>query len=412
MNAKRNLILASVGAAFEYYDFAVYALLAPYISKAFFPISDHYTALMETFIIFATGYIARPIGGIIFGMLGDKVGRKKIFVISMFMMAVSTLVMGFLPTYQTWGRASSIILLIARIIQGFSFGAEMPGAVTFLSEHSKKQLRGTNCGIMVSSVGLGVAFGSLVTYLLNLSMSTHNIYDWGWRIPFFIGGTLAIVAYLLRAHSQETPQFLKMTPVKNSLVELFQYHKQKIILSIGIVLFPASFMVFFLSIPSYLKDVFHYSYNHTYLVMTLGYLWSSMILPVLGYVSDKIGRRILLLVSVAFFIITAFPMFSMLKNYNILSLVLFALLCQTIIAAMAASYFALLAEIFPTCVRFTGVALCYNLAYVLASGVPVASNYIYKVTRNHYYVTLAFLVLACSTWLCAWFSKNNTVIDE
>lgn len=408
MSTRKNLVLTSIGAALEYYDFAIYALLAPYISRAFFPQADQYTALIETFVIFATGYISRPIGGIIFGMLGDKAGRKKTFVTSILMMAISTLLMGIIPTYNTLGITASLLLLILRIIQGMSFGAEMPGAVTFLSEHSPTQSRALSCGILVSSVGIGVAFGSIIIYALNLIISKENLYEWGWRIPFLIGGVLAIVAFLIRKHTQETPHFLKLSPTRNSMIELCRNYKIKIALGIGIMLFPSCFVVFFLSIPAYLKNVFGYSYTNIYLVITIGYLWSSLILPFFGYLSDRISRKKVLLVLLACFMVAGLPFFNILKIYNTISLVCFVLLYQTIVAAGASSYFALLVESFQTNVRFTGVALCYNLAYVLASLIPVATNYVYKTTNNPAYVALIFISAAFLTWICVWLSKDKT----
>lgn len=408
MSTRKNLVLTSIGAALEYYDFAIYALLAPYISRAFFPQSDQYTALIETFVIFATGYISRPIGGIIFGMLGDKTGRKKTFVVSILMMAISTLLMGIIPTYNTLGITASVLLLILRIMQGMSFGAEMPGAVTFLSEHSQKQSRALNSGILVSSVGIGVALGSIITYALNLMMTKENLYEWGWRIPFLIGGMLAIIAFLIRKHTQETPHFLKLSPIKNSMLELCRNYKTKIVLGIGIMLFPSCFVVFFLSIPAYLKNVFGYSYTNIYLVITIGYLWSSLLLPFFGYLSDRISRKRVLLVLLACFMVVGLPFFNILKIYSAMSLVCFVLLYQTIVAAGASSYFALLVESFPTSVRFTGVALCYNLSYVLASLIPIATNYVYKITHNHNHIALIFISAAFLTWICVWLSKDKT----
>ena len=405
MHPRKNLIIASVGTAFQYYDFVIYALMAPYISKIFFPSSEHYTALVETFMIFAAGYVSRLFGGIVLGMLGDKIGRKKVFMASVFIMAISTLSIGIIPTCATWSLAP-IILLALRLVQGFCFGSHMPGAVTLVSEHAKKQSHAVSCGVLVSSLSLGIGFGAFVVYLLTVFLSEQSIQAWGWRIPFIFGGLFTIIVFLFRFYSEETPQFLQAPHVKNSFVELILYHKKRLLIGISTILFPANFAVFFLAMPSCFQEMFHYSFQQTYLATITGYLWGAILLPIFGHLSNRTGRKALLLTGMILFAAIGLPMFSMLKHQSIALLILFVLAYQTIIAIMSASYFAMLSSIFPTEVRFTGVALCYNLAVMPASFMPAISNYLYKFSHESTPMVFILLIFAGISALTILLSKN------
>jgi MFS family permease len=409
MQAKKITFLTSVGAGLEYYDFVIYALLAGFISKHFFPLTDHYAALMATFGIFAVGYFVRPAGGVIFGMIGDRIGRKKVFLASILLMAVATFIMGIIPTYASLGLTATIIFSLLRIIQGISFGAELPGSLTFLTEHVGKSYRGTHCGFMVASIGLGVTIGSLVTYILSILLSKHAMAVWGWRIPFLLGGILAIIGYFIRRHTEETPYFTRATHrVKNALVTLFSQHFKQVLLGFGIIIFPACFVVFVLCMPTYLHDVFGFRLSDIYLVITLGYIWSTLLIPLFGWLSDYMGRNRLLFITTLLFVIFGFFLFAILHFRTFVSLLIFMLLYQTIVAAMAACYFAMLAENFPTQVRYTGVALCYNVAYAVAALIPLLVNYIYKITHNTTYISWLFVIVAAITMICALLIQSHT----
>ncbi len=188
----RTTLLASIGAGLEYYDFIIYGLLASYLSTLFFPPHDGAAALIGTFAIFATGYLFRPIGGILFGMISDRYGRKKAFVSVMLLMALATCTIGLLPTYHQIGISAAYLLLLLRILQGLAFGAEIPGAITFVSEHANPYYRGTHCGFLVSSVGMGAVLASALNYFISRHFSSAMVLAWGWRIPFLIGSVLAI----------------------------------------------------------------------------------------------------------------------------------------------------------------------------------------------------------------------------
>lgn len=398
MKQSKITFLTSLGSGLEYYDLVVYSLLASFISQQFFPSSNHVTALFATFGIFALGYVVRPLGGIIFGIIGDRFGRKRVFTNTLLWMALATFLMGLIPTFSTWGLIATMLFSTGRIIQGLVFGAELPGALTLLSEHIDSKQHGLHFGCMLATVGLGVSLGSGVTWLLTKTLTETQILAWGFRIPFLLGGGLALLGFYIRKHLPETPEFLNlqrsnikltMTVAKNHLGQIFN--------AIGILLFPASLVTLQLIFPVYLHDFYHHSFADIYLAMTLGYIWSAIMIPLFGWISDFAGRKILIIVAALTMIIFIFPIFSFLQIESRLVPFGFVVFWQTIIAIMTASYFVLLPQAFQTIIRYTGTAFSYNIAYTIAALLPLVVNYIYGIRKNPYYLAWIFILLAVLT---------------
>ena len=409
MKSKRITFLTSIGAGLEYYDFVIFAMLAGYLSQKFFPNTNHYAALMETFAVFAVGYIVRPLGGVIFGVLGDRFGRKNVFLSSILLMSVATLLMGLVPSYESIGISATVIFTLLRVLQGISIGAELPGSLTFLSEHVGEKHRGTHCGFMVSSIGIGASLGSFIIYILTEMLTKNEILSWGWRIPFLIGSIVGLIGFFIRKNTTETPCFEQQKEhPKFALFELLKKYPKQTVFGIGIVLFPISFIIFFLCMPSFLHDVYGYKVSDICLLMTIGYIWSAILIPIFGWLSDYVTRKRLLFVSVLCFIVFGFPFFGILAYKSSFALIAFLLLYQTLIAAMAGCYFAMLPENFPTSVRFTGVAFCYNIACLCAAFVPMAANYILKQTQMPEYISLLLIAIAIITAICTILMKNCT----
>lgn len=373
----RIILLASIGTGLEYYDFVIYAFLAKFISANFFPSTLQYVSLMITFATFGIGYIVRPIGGIIFGAIGDRYGRKKALTATIFMMAISTFLMSILPTYAHWGLTASFIFIFLRILQGLSYGAELPGSLTFLIEHLVPECRGKKCGFMLSSMGIGVTVASFISYLVTRFFTLQEMQTWGWRLPFMLGGSLALVGYFLRKYTPETPLFMQKP--KQSLVTLLKVIRnnyKKIFFGFGCATFPACLVVFGLFTPNYLNNYFNYELHDIYLVSTFGHIWSVILLPLLAWYSDHIGRKRLLITAFIFIMLFIFPLFKCLVFKNTFVLWGFILSYQTFLAFLGSCYFTILAENFPTSIRYIGIALCYNLAHVSAAFIPVIFTYI------------------------------------
>ena len=402
-------LMTSVGAGLEYYDFVIYAMLATYISKNFFPANDPYIGLIETFSVFAIGYVMRPIGGVIFGVLGDRYGRKITFTASIIIMAVATLLMGIIPSYHSIGITATILFTIMRLFQGISYGSEMPGALTFLCEHVDDKNRGSHCGFMIMCVGFSTSLASFVVYILTTFLTPLQIMSYGWRIPFIFGSILGIIGFFIRKKISETPHFQKQTDHPNfAIIELFKNHFSKLLKALGILIFPACFVIFFLFIPALLKENSPFKMSTISIVVTSGYLWSTILIPLFGWLSDKITRKKLMLTALLVFIIICIPLFLILSRYTLLTLIIFVFGYHTIIAAMAGCYFAMVPEIFPTSIRFTGVALSYNLAFLIAAVIPILSNIIMIKSNSVILLALLLMVISIVTTLSLLTIKNDS----
>lgn len=398
MKQSQITCLTSVGAGLEYYDLVIYSLLAEFISRQFFPSTNHVAALFATFGVFALGNIIRPLGGVIFGILGDRFGRKKVFSNTLLWMAFATFLMGIIPTFSTLGLTATVLFSACRLLQGLVFGAEMPGALTLLSEHIDTKRHGLHFGFMIASVGLGVSLGSGITWLLTAILTEAQLLAWGFRIPFLLGGGLALVGFFIRKYVPETPKFLNLQKanIKISL-NAIKGHGGQVLTVIGILLFPASMVTLKLIFPVYLHDFYHFSFSNIYLAMTLGYIFSSLMIPFFGWISDIVNKKILIITASSIMIIFSFPVFYFLTSGSSLALFCFTIFSQIVIAIMAASYFVLLPQAFQTVIRYTGTAFSYNITYTIVALLPLVVNYFYGVLKNPYYLVGMFILLAALT---------------
>ncbi len=382
-NSRIFLTLVSLGASLEYYDFVVYAMLSPYLNRAFFPDSQSEIPYLHTLGLFSVGYIARPFGGILFGSLGDRFGRRVTFVSVMLLMTLSTLLIGLLPTYSQIGAISGLLLILLRFFQGLSFGGELPGAITVVSEQTSPNKYGFHCGIIMSSVAFGSILASLVLQLLSRILTEEEILRWGWRCPFLFGGVLAIVSFAIRVSMQETRSARKPGEHRIPIISLFKFHPLEVLLGSAIVLFPSALIVFMLYIPEYFSKYFNYALPDIYFSNTFSLLWAACCLPVFGLLSDRIGPTRILMATSFLFCLFIFPMFELVSEQSVACLALFLILIQTFIAALVTSYLPLLVTLFPESVRFTGIAFCYNIAYVLAGLTPGLFNFFLSKNFSH-----------------------------
>ncbi|MDR1057637.1 MAG: MFS transporter [Coxiellaceae bacterium] len=398
MKQSKITLLTSIGAGLEYYDLIIYGLLANFIGHQFFPSSNHVASLFATFGVFALSNIIRPLGGVILGVFGDRFGRKKIFTNTLLWMAFATFTMGIIPSFAKIGLVATILFSLCRLIQGLVFGAEFPGAVTLLSEHIDKEKHGIHFGFMISTVSIGVSLGSFVTWILTKILTESEMMAWGFRLPFLLGGSLAIVGFYIRRRLPETPKFLALQKSRAVITPtVIKSHLGQVFNVIGILLFPACLVTFKLIFPVYLRDFYHFDLSDIYLATTLGYIWSAVLKPIFGWISDKIGRKVIIIVAGIIVIIGFLPIFLWLQSGNRLALFSFLLFAQTTTASMAASYFVLLPQAFQTVIRYTGVGFSYNVAYTIAALTPLGVNYIYGILKNPMYLVWAFISLAALT---------------
>ena len=280
----------SMGGMLELYDFIIYGLMAGYIAENFFPTSDTYNSLLGTFATFAVGYITRPLGGIIFGHFGDRYGRKKSFTLSIFIMATSTALIGCLPSYSSLGPLAPMLLVILRCVQGFSLGGEVPGAITYLSE-SAPERQGFVVGILFLSLMLGVSLGTLVHGIMTLYLEESSMMGWGWRIPFWIGGLLGIVSYLIRKRFNESGYFLALNQVRQKsskpLYILIRQYPRGLICGLLIMALCGTIStVYGIYMPSYLTGLLGFPSNETAWNSSLAFLVISPVCVICGIITD------------------------------------------------------------------------------------------------------------------------------
>ncbi|MBP9728551.1 MAG: MFS transporter [Gammaproteobacteria bacterium] len=379
MNKTRRIVLLScVGSSLEYYDFIIYGMMIPYITAVFFVDHQPAVAYLKTFSILAIGYLARPLGGYLFGMIADIYGRKKTFLVIMSVMAAATLIMGLLPSYKEAGLWAPLLLILARILQGLSFGAEIPSVSTLIKEHSASKPSGHYFGWIISSTSVGALLASLVVFLMGRTFSTEEITQGLWRLPFILGGILAVVAFILRNRIDETPDFLQHQHANNLhhsaktiLGSLLKTQPKSLIRGFCMTFFFSYLIIFTLYLPVYLKQYFGYATHTVFSRMSMGILLAGLSAPVFGYLFDHIDRIKAIKVITPLFLVFLYASLKMLEVHASYALEVFLLGYQLFIAAYSTNLLAILPTLFPMPVRSTGAGLCYNLAYSVASLIPL-----------------------------------------
>lgn len=369
----KTLALAALGGALEFYDFIIFVFFTVVIGELFFPPDmPDWLKQVQTFGIFAAGYLARPLGGIIMAHFGDLLGRKRMFTLSIILMALPTLAMGLLPTYATLGIAAPVALLALRILQGAAIGGEVPGAWVFVSEHVPAQRTGFACGTLTSGLTAGILLGSLMATAINTSFSPEEIRAWAWRVPFITGGIFGFVAMYLRRWLHETPVFQEMQERKHLAAELplkkvLREHKSAVLMSMALTwLLSAAIVVVILMTPAYLQKQLGLAAAVTLkansiatIALTIGCILAGRIIDSLGAGWTFIAGSSLLGGVVWHFYngVLADPS-TLYLNYAL------AGLAVGIVGAVPY----VMVNAFPAVVRFTGLSFSYNVAYAIFGG--------------------------------------------
>ncbi|RYF37750.1 MAG: MFS transporter, partial [Comamonadaceae bacterium] len=298
----RTLGLSALGGTLEFYDFVIYVFFATVLGGLFFPVDmPDWLRQLQTFGIFAAGYLARPLGGIIIAHFGDKLGRKKMFSLSIFLMAVPTLVIGLLPTYAAIGVAAPLLLLAMRVLQGAAIGGEMPGAWVFVAEHVPANRYGLGIGTLTAGITGGILLGSLVAIALNSYYSPAEVADFAWRIPFILGGVFGLVSVYLRRFLQETPVFQDLATRRNVARELpvktiLREHRAAVVL-VGLLtwVLSAAIVVVILMTPTYLQKVHQVPVTLALEANAVATLMLTLGCVLVGWASDRFGTRAVML---------------------------------------------------------------------------------------------------------------------
>lgn len=368
-----SIISSSIGNVLEWYEYTLYAYFATVIRDLFFPIHNPTVATMMTFATFAVGLAARPIGGIIFGYIGDKVSRKKMLAITMLLMSFPTLCMGMLPTYQQIGMAAPAILITLRILQGIALGGEFGASCVYLYESVDQKRRGFFGSLALTGVGLGLVLSSCTIFIVESYATKRQIYEFAWRIPFFISVFGAIIGFYMRSILLETGDFIEAKATKklvqNPFMTLMRNHKITLLKLFAIFLTTqTAFFIIFIFGKTMMMDYIGFSSylaGKIILFSVTSYTISTLIF---GYLSDVFNKRYMIIFGAFSFMLLAYPYITTLLSGNQENILIISILMGSIMALTEGTMNPLVAESFPTNIRATSVAFCWNFTSVAFGG--------------------------------------------
>jgi MHS family proline/betaine transporter-like MFS transporter len=367
---RRAVSAAVIGNVLEWYDFAVYAYVAVYIARKFFPQGDEVTALLATFLAYGLGFVARPLGGIILGRVGDTHGRKTALLITIALMAVGTVMIGVLPTYASIGIAAPLLLVVARLLQGFSAGGEWGSSTAYIVEWAPANQRGFYGSFQQTSVVAGLLLGSGIAALATTLMTTAQMDDWGWRVPFLLGGILGPVGLWMRRTIDETPAYMKAkaAPAPASTDTAGNWTMAARAFGFTIV-WTVCFYVLLNYMPTYTQKYVKLSASAALWSNTIGLFALVVFIPIFGKLSDRIGRKPLLLACCIAYIVLPYPIFTyLISGASYIELILVQILFAILIARFSGPGPAAISEIFPTRARSTWMTSGYALSVAIFGG--------------------------------------------
>jgi MHS family proline/betaine transporter-like MFS transporter len=400
---RRAVLASAAGQAFEIFDFVIYGFFAVAIGRAFFPSSDPAASLLASFATFAVGFVFRPIGALVIGYYGDRFGRRKALVVTVGLMACATGITGLIPPYAAIGLWAPILLVICRMMQGFSTGGEWGGAAAFLVEHAPAGRRGLVGSFQQAATAIGAMGATFSAAILSSSMSADNFFHWGWRVPFLFGFVLGPIGYYLRTRVAETPAFQRaletQTIKRMPIVEAISAHGGMFLAGFGLSIIGCVInYVFLVFLPSFASQT---------LKIDLGYaLWSTalagtlylVLTPIVGHYSDRVGRKPMLFSCSLLAVIMAYPLFLFLANHpTFWGLLLVQAVAQAVLTLYTGVISTILSEMFPTNVRYTALSVSYGFAVAIFGGfAPYISTFLVRITGDvlapSYYVMAAGII--------------------
>lgn len=388
--ARRAVAAAVVGNVLEWYDFAVYGYLAAIIGRNFFPSGDASTELLASFGAFGVGFLARPLGGVILGRLGDVRGRRTALLVTLFLMAGGTVLMGVAPTYASVGILGPVTVLVARLIQGFSAGGEWGGSTAFIVEWAPEGKRGWYGSFQQMSVGAGLLFGSGLAAVLTSTMSAESMEAWGWRVPFLVGGLLGPVGLWMRRSIEETPAYRHVKEAGATAAQASTDRKATSPMKLAgrafgfTMLWTIAYYIFLNYMPSFTTRYASLSQAQALWSNTIGLVVLVLAIPFWGWLSDRVGRRPLLLVCCAAFLVVPWPVATYLTSGPPFAMIVTLQVgLGAVLAMFSGAAPAAIAEIFPTHQRSTWMTTGYALAVAIFGGfAPFLATWLIRVTGS------------------------------
>ncbi|GAA2564240.1 MULTISPECIES: MFS transporter [Neomicrococcus] len=389
-DARRRVVTASfIGNFVEWFDYAAYGYLATTIAVVFFPEQDRQLALLSTFALFAISFLVRPLGGFIWGHLGDRIGRRNALSWSILIMSFATFCVGLLPGYAVLGFGAPLLLLLLRLVQGFSASGEYAGASAFLVEYAPANKRGLYAAVVPASTAAGLLLGSLFAAALTGLLDAQALQDWGWRIPFLLAAPMGLIGRYIRTKLEDTPAFRELTledeAVKAPAMDLFKNYWRPLLLAVGAVLLNAvGFYVILSYMPTYLSEVMGLNQTLSFIATTVALLTYIGFILLTGMLSDRFGRKKVLMAASVLFILFTVPAFALLDSDSFAVILLIQIALGAMLTLNDGTLPSFLAEMFPTRVRYSGFAVSFNLANAIFGGTaPFVATLLIQVTGNN-----------------------------
>jgi MHS family proline/betaine transporter-like MFS transporter len=410
----KSIISSSTGNLLEWYDFGLYAIYSPLFSRLFFPNEDPHIALIMTFSVLAVGFMCRPIGALIFGYLGDSRGRAKTLRLSILMISLPTLLIGFLPTYASVGLLAPALLILIRIWQGISLGGEYSGTLIYLTESAPKNQRATITSFAATGANLGILLASLVSAGTSFILSDAVFQSYGWRIPYILSGFLSLFVYFKRLKMQETNVFetlkKKHSLVANPITFVLKNNIPQILRILGMACMGGTFYYLcFIYMPTFLMQNLHYSITQASGLMTFFIGTMIVLVPLAGMLCDRVSRRKMLLFNAALIAIVTIPGFYLLGEQSVVLVVVILALFTIASSLEQAATCVAVVENYPPPARYTGLSIGYNISNAVFGGTaPLVCEWL--ISKTHFLLAPAFYIVICAigTGLVVYFFVPDT----
>ena len=416
--ADRDVLRKVLGASFignfvEWFDYASYGYFATVIAVAFFPEFAPASALLATFAVFAISFVIRPVGGIVWGGIGDRIGRRTALSWSILIMSGATTLIALLPSYHQVGILAPILLLVVRMVQGFSASGEYAGATAFIAEYAPTSRRGLFTSIVPASTAAGLLAGSLLSAALFAMLDDAEMQAWGWRLPFLLAAPLGLIGLYIRLKLEDTPKFRAMEArheaTATPTAELFRNHRGRMAIAFGVTCLNAVGFYLILSyMPTYLMTELGIGEAQAFLATSISLAVYIGLIFLMGQLSDRFGRRITLVTASILFMALTVPLFSMLDGASFLGIVLIQIAFGALLTVNDGTLPCFLSEIFPTRVRYSGFAFSFNAANALFGGTaPFVATWLIGVTGSKL-APAWYLVAAATVALVAMLLARET----
>ncbi len=415
----RRVIAASlVGTSLEWYDFFIYGTAAALVfNKLFFPSFDPLVGTVLAFATFAVGFVSRPLGGVIFGHYGDRLGRKNVLVATLLLMGLATFAIGLMPTYGSIGAWAPVLLVVLRFLQGLGLGGEWGGAVLMTLESGDPQRRGLNASWPQVGVPIGLLLANGVLSVFGSINSADEFLAWGWRVPFLLSGLLVLVGLWIRMSIAESPLFKEVasddTEARAPIVEILKRYPKQVLLAIGArVGVDVAFYTFVLFITTYVVTYLKLPKEYALNAVLIAAACQIVFIPFFGHLSDRYGRRPVYLVGTVAAAVWVFVFFALLDTGSFALILLAAVVALICHAAMYGPQASFISEMFPTRVRYSGASMGYQLAGIVGGGLaPIVSTALLDRFQTPVAVAVYVVAMLVVTGVCVLLAPETSKVD-